>query len=153
VHRPQNTDNPKRLKSIFSAFAELDKPVVLPLHPRTEKYIKEYSITTNNVILIEPVSYLYMLRLLINADRVLTDSGGLQKEAYFVHKQCVTLRDETEWKETLHDNWNIIAGGNKEKILASISSKLLSELQEEAFGTGNAANIIIETLLKQEIEL
>ncbi len=145
VHRAENTDVPERLQNIFSAFSELDAPIIIPLHPRTKKMLHgiKYS---NNVKIIEPVSYLKMVLLLKNAKKVLTDSGGLQKEAYFLKKPCITLRDETEWIETLEGNWNFIVGADKEKILEKVAVNEFAE-QTNAFGDGKAGEKIVGELL------
>ena len=146
VHRAENTDVPERLQNIFSAFSELDAPIIVPLHPRTKKMLQgiKYS---DNVKIIEPVSYLKMVLLLKNAKKVLTDSGGLQKEAYFLKKPCITLRDETEWIETLEGNWNFIVGADKEKILERVAVNEFAE-QTNAFGDGRAGEKIVAELLK-----
>ncbi len=148
VHRAENTDIPERLQNIFEAFSELDAPVVVPLHPRTRKLLDgvKYS---DNVKIIEPVSYLKMVLLLKHSKKVLTDSGGLQKEAYFLKKPCVTLRDETEWIETLEGNWNFIVGANKEKILEKIAVNDFAE-QSNAFGDGKAGEKIVDELIKRQ---
>jgi UDP-GlcNAc3NAcA epimerase len=100
IHRQENTNDLKKLQNIFTAFSQLPYPVILPLHPRTRNYLSELKYS-DNIKIINPVSYLEMITLLKNSNKVLTDSGGLQKEAYFLKKQCLTLRDETEWVETL----------------------------------------------------
>ncbi len=144
VHRPENTDNPQRLKRIFSAFARLPKPVIVPLHPRTQKLLSQVPIGAN-VKILQPVSYLQMLYLLKHCAMVLTDSGGLQKEAYFMQKACVTLRDETEWVETLENGWNVIVGANEEKIVQAVARRQPGE-QSLAFGDGHAAEKIVRFL-------
>ncbi len=146
IHRPQNTDNQARLTDIFSTLAQLDYKVVLPMHPRTLKMIKEYGIKMQNIIQVPPVSYFHMLYLLINCQKVLTDSGGLQKEAYFAAKPCITLRDETEWVETLENDWNILASGDPDQILAGLSIKP-TRPQKSHYGNGNASKIIIESII------
>ena len=145
VHRAENTDAPQRLQNIFSAFSELDAPIIVPLHPRTRKLLSgiQYS---DNVKILEPVSYLEMVLLLKNSKKVLTDSGGLQKEAYFLKKPCITLRDETEWIETLEGNWNFIVGADKEKILEKVSVQNFAE-QTNAFGDGHAGEKIVDELV------
>lgn len=145
IHRPANTDNLKRLQEIFSAFSELDYPIILPLHPRTRKIMGKIKYN-ENVKIIEPVSYLKMILLLENCKKVLTDSGGLQKEAYFLKKPCITLRDETEWIETLNDNWNFIVGADKDLILERVKNREFGE-QNDYFGNGNAAEKIINFIL------
>ena len=116
IHRAENTDQPERLEELFEALGSLEIPVVLPLHPRTKSKLANIRIA-NNIHIIEPVSYLQMLSLTKNAVKVLTDSGGLQKEAFWLNTPCITLRTETEWVETLENNWNCIVGTNKKQIL------------------------------------
>ncbi|MDP4210827.1 MAG: UDP-N-acetylglucosamine 2-epimerase (non-hydrolyzing) [Bacteroidota bacterium] len=146
VHRQENTDNLHNLQSIFRAFSELDKPVILPLHPRTRKLIEKIKYSSN-IRIIDPVGYLEMITLLSNSHKVLTDSGGLQKEAFFMKKPCVTLREETEWIETLEDNWNFVVGTNYEKILGKIAITQFGD-QKNMFGDGHAAEKIVESLLR-----
>ena len=118
IHRAENTDDLNNLKNIFEAFKEINKKIILPLHPRTKKIISQNNIDVNsNINVIEPVGYLDMLLLLNNCNKVLTDSGGLQKEAFFAKKECVTLRNETEWIETVEAKANVIVGPDKEKII------------------------------------
>lgn len=146
IHRPSNTDNLARLQNIFSAFSELDLPIILPLHPRTQKIIKKIKYS-KNVKIIEPVSYLKMIVLLKNCKKVLTDSGGLQKEAYYLHKPCITMRDETEWIETLENNWNFIVGADKDLILEKVKNKEFGK-QKDYFGDGKAAEKIVDFIYK-----
>jgi len=146
IHRPSNTDNLVRLQNIFSAFSELDLPIILPLHPRTQKIIKKIKYS-KNVKIIEPVSYLKMIVLLKNCKKVLTDSGGLQKEAYYLHKPCITMRDETEWIETLENNWNFIVGADKDLILEKVKNKEFGK-QKDYFGDGKAAEKIVDFIYK-----
>ena len=145
VHRAENTDDRERLQNIFSAFSEMDKPVILPLHPRTRSKLEGIDFN-DNVKIIEPVSYLEMILLLKNCSKVLTDSGGLQKEAYFMKKPCITLRDETEWIETLNGNWNFVVGTDKNLILEKISVNTFDE-QGEYYGDGKAGEKIVNALL------
>ncbi len=145
IHRAENTNFPERLQSILDAFGELKNPVVLPLHPRTKNIIRKFNVP-KNVQIIEPVSYLQMLALVMDSEKVLTDSGGLQKEAYFLNKHCITMRDETEWVETLKNNWNIIVGANKNKIVESTLKSDLNSARIDAFGDGNSAKKIIKVL-------
>lgn len=145
VHRQENTDRIENLKSIFSAFSELDKPVVIPLHPRTLKFMDNIQIS-QNIRIIEPVGYLEMIALLNGSHKVLTDSGGLQKEAFFLKKPCITLREETEWIETLEDNWNFITGTDQKKILEKILVNNFGN-QKNYFGDGRAAEKIVDYLL------
>ena len=145
VHRAENTDDKERLQNIFSAFSQMDKPVVLPLHPRTKSKLNGIKFN-DNVKIINPVSYLEMILLLKNCSKVLTDSGGLQKEAYFMKKPCVTMRDETEWIETLNGNWNFIVGANTKLILDKITVNKFDE-QKEYYGNGNAGKNIVDALV------
>ena len=146
IHRQENTDDPIRLQNIFTAFSNLDLPVLLPLHPRTQKFLPNIKFS-DNVKIIDPISYLEMLTLLKYCKKVLTDSGGLQKEAYFLQKQCITLRDETEWIETLENNWNFIAGTDVLKISNSVNT-LPTSKQNNYFGDGTAGEKIAQYLLK-----
>lgn len=146
IHRQENTDDSERLQNIFTALSQLDRPVLVPLHPRTQKHLSEISYS-ENVKIIDPVSYLEMILLLKNCRKVLTDSGGLQKEAYFLQKQCITLRDETEWIETLDNNWNFIVGADTNLILDKIKVDMINQ-QDDYFGNGNSVKTIIDTLKK-----
>jgi len=151
VHRAENTDRPDRLAGILDALAGLaaDMPVVFPAHPRTRKCVAEHGLeqVCRDVRMIEPVSFLDMVRLEQDARVVLTDSGGVQKEAYFHGVPCVTLRDETEWVETLEHGWNVLTGSNADAIVkAARNATPGSEMDE--YGDGNAAGKIVEILLQ-----
>lgn len=145
IHRQENTDDPERLRNIFTAFSRLDAPIILPLHPRTRKMIKGISFS-DNVKIMDPVGYLDMIRLLKRCKKVLTDSGGLQKEAYFLNKPCITLRDETEWVETLQNNWNCVVGTDVERIIEKVRWTSFGE-KGDFFGRGDAAEKILDYLL------
>ena len=149
VHRAENTDDIKKLRDIFNAFRALDKPVLLPLHPRTRKIIAEHGITDDNVMVIQPVGYLLMLYLTANAYMVVTDSGGLQKEAYFLQTPCTTLRDQTEWVETLENEWNILSPIDVEAIISNVTRDLtcLRYPQPPKFGDGHAAEHIYQAII------
>jgi len=151
IHRAENTDNKIKLSIIFNALNELELPVLLPLHPRTENSMNKYQINKNNfknINFISPVEYLEMLDLVKNSKKVLTDSGGLQKEAYFLDKLCITLRDETEWEETLKGNWNVLAKINKDDIInkTKIHKVDHEEKKNNYFGDGKTALRIINIL-------
>jgi len=148
IHRAENTDNPENLKKIFMAFSQIGTPIIFPVHPRTARLLKTEISIPANVIVIDPVGYLEMLWLTMHAEKVLTDSGGLQKEAYFLGRQCITMRTETEWVETLHDNWNIVTGPDPVKILEAVLSEKPHAPQRQDFGTGKSATVIAETLMK-----
>ena len=121
IHRAENTDDPDRLQSILKAFSLMDQTIILPLHPRTKSIIEAFHVP-NNVTIVAPVSYLEMLSLITAADKVLTDSGGLQKEAIWLSTPCITLRDETEWVETTNGKWNQIVGAHTESILKAVQT-------------------------------
>ncbi len=126
VHRAENTDNQARLKTIFAALNEIgkEKHIVLPLHPRTKKDIEVLVIDTERLTLIEPVSYLEMVWLINHCGLLMTDSGGLQKEAFFFKKTCITLRDETEWVELVDNQCNVLVGADKERIINAYGKKI-----------------------------
>jgi len=157
IHRAENTDDETRLKSIFEALNEIakEKQIILPLHPRTKKIIENLKINTTNLTIIDPVGYMEMVWLIDNCELVMTDSGGLQKEAYFFSKPCITLRDETEWVELVEIGANILAGADKEKIVSSFKS-VVSSLKtknyklktKNLYGGGKASENIIKTLLE-----
>ncbi len=153
VHRAENTDDEARLRAILSGLARLDLPVVLPLHPRTkarfERMAKaDATFALPSVIrVVEPLGYLDNLALLGGAACVATDSGGVQKEAYFLGVPCVTLRDETEWIETLATGWNALAGADADQIAASVRQQLEPRGARPAlYGDGAAASRIAAAL-------
>jgi UDP-GlcNAc3NAcA epimerase len=149
IHRAENTNDINRLKNIIESLNECDKTVVLPLHPRTKKYMDGYGLKFNkNIKVIEPIGYLDMISLEMHAEKIVTDSGGVQKEAFFMRKPCITMRDETEWVETVENGWNVIVGTNKDKILGSIVNFVPERPQEDIFGDGKAANKILEIIQK-----
>lgn len=153
VHRAENTDDPKRLKGIFKALNTIaeDTPVVLPLHPRTKSYIAKYKIEIGDHLhCIDPVGYLEMLYLLKNCSFVLTDSGGLQKEAYFFKKYCLTLRDETEWVELVENGFNQLVGADYNTIMKAYKNVNTEppDFSIDLYGKGEASSIIIKELLK-----
>jgi UDP-GlcNAc3NAcA epimerase len=153
IHRAENTDDIERLKSILSALSKLDLRVIFPIHPRTAKFVKNLNKNLKNIFIIEPVSYLDMLKLERNASAILTDSGGIQKEAFYLKVPCITLRDETEWVETVKSGKNIIAGTNESKILKSLKTILSqkSNYYPPFYGDGKAAKKILEIILKTKI--
>ena len=155
LHRAENTDDTKRLKSILKALNEIGKeaPVILPLHPRTKKMmgVHRLSMKSQGVKMINPVSYLNMLMLEKNAKAILTDSGGVQKEAYWLKVPCLTLRDETEWVETVKSGWNVLVGAETERIIEGVHEamrKVLPRKEPNAFGNGKASGKIVELLIK-----
>jgi UDP-N-acetylglucosamine 2-epimerase len=154
LHRAENTDNPKKLESILKALHEIGKntPVILPLHPRTRKMAKVYRLFSKfrNIEFIEPVPYLDMLNLEKSAKAILTDSGGVQKEAYWLKIPCFTLRDETEWIETVNSGWNVLVGAKTERIMEEVSRFSGKNLPKRStlFGDGKASRKIVEILMK-----
>jgi UDP-N-acetylglucosamine 2-epimerase len=152
VHRAENTEDFSRLRSIIKAFAQLAKvsPVIWPVHPRTRKILGNCGLSQlgRDCVLLEPLSYHDMLCLEKEATIILTDSGGIQKEAYWLGVPCVTLRDETEWVETLEAGWNVLAGTDPDRIFASATMELPSGVRsQDSFGDGHAARKIVEALL------
>lgn len=153
IHRAENTDDENRLKNIFAALDEIakEKQVILPLHPRTKKIIEKLKLDIQNLTIIDPVGYLEMVWLIDNCSLVMTDSGGLQKEAYFFGKPCVTLRDETEWVELVECEANTLVGADKEKILEAFKNNLTFNIENSKlglYGGGEASENIIKTLLE-----
>jgi UDP-N-acetylglucosamine 2-epimerase len=121
LHRQENTDDPARLRAILETLAGLERPVVLPLHPRTRVRLRQLRLRPGGAIrLLAPVPYLDSLRLLSGARAVLTDSGGMQKEAFILGTPCITLRSQTEWVETLEAGANRLAGADPSRIRASV---------------------------------
>jgi UDP-GlcNAc3NAcA epimerase len=149
IHRPYNTDDPTRLREIIHALGALDVPVVLPIHPRTRDLlarIRNPQSAIRNLISVGPLSYLDTLMLEQNARLILTDSGGVQKEAYFFGVPCVTLRPETEWVETVASGWNRLAWGDTAVILEAARGPWPSVPPLPIFGDGHAAERIVATL-------
>jgi UDP-GlcNAc3NAcA epimerase len=152
VHRAENTEDFTRLRSILKAFAQLAKvsPVIWPVHPRTRKILTCHSFSglVRKCVLLDPLSYHDMLCLEKGASAILTDSGGVQKEAYWLGVPCVTLRDETEWVETLEGGWNVLAGTDPDRIVASATKHPSPEVgSQDFFGDGHTAEKIVEALL------
>lgn len=150
IHRAENTDDKNKLIEIFSALEDLSKPVIVPIHPRTKTKVREIDIRLSNVSIVEPVGYLLMLYLVANSSMVITDSGGLQKEAYFLKTPCTTLRDQTEWVETLDNGWNTLSSVDHNKILYNVNrdvSTCVKKDGDELFGDGNAAWKIYESII------
>ncbi|MFZ5516343.1 MAG: non-hydrolyzing UDP-N-acetylglucosamine 2-epimerase [Candidatus Zhuqueibacterota bacterium] len=151
LHRAENTDSQERLTAIVSAILAAEETTVFPVHPRTVKYLKQYQLyqkleQSDNVLLTEPVSFLDMICLEKNARQILTDSGGVQKEAYFYQVPCITLREETEWVETVTDGWNCLVGADAQKIISAIQSFSPNTPQKGHYGDGTASDKIVATL-------
>jgi len=149
IHRQENTDNLENLKSILTASVETKERVVFPTHPRTKKAIKKNELgNLENLIFIEPVSYLDMLSLEKNAKKILTDSGGIQKEAYWFNIPCITLRNETEWVETVEARWNVLVGCNPEQIVEAVKTTRPGSEDRASYCDGRATQRIVKELLK-----
>lgn len=152
IHRAENTDDMDRLKSIFEAFEQIGRetPILMPLHPRTRKIIEKQGILYNKdfIKIIDPIGYLEMVYLLQNCKMVMTDSGGLQKEAFFFAKPCITLRDETEWVELVEQGFNTIVGADKNRIVQAYQNqKTHIDFSKNLYGGGNASDNIARALL------
>ena len=152
-HRAENTDDPQRLASILDAFAEIakDLPLVLPLHPRTKKLIAENHLSSllDLVIITDPLPFLDMIALEQGAKMILTDSGGVQKEAFFYNTPCITLRDETEWVETVSLGWNRLVGADTRAIIRAVEKINTSSnptVKQDPYGNGNASQEICQHL-------
>ena len=154
VHRQENTDNPDRLSNIFSALQKIASrqlPVIVPLHPRTKRCLQTHNIkadSSTGVCVVQPVNYLDMIALESSAKAMLTDSGGMQKEAYFAGVPCVTLRDETEWVETVEAGANLIAGAEFDSILSAFNKVQNANIciKDGLYGDGHAAEKIVDAL-------
>ncbi|SNR70208.1 UDP-N-acetylglucosamine 2-epimerase (non-hydrolysing) [Halorubrum ezzemoulense] len=155
VHRAGNTDDPDRLKSIVDALSNTPLPVVLPVHPRTKNRLREYGMwkqATSELEVIDPVAYLDFVRLIDASERVATDSGGVQKEAFYLNTPCVTMRDETEWVETVESGWNVLVGADQELIEEALQMSWNPKKNPSPYGNGNAATKILDVLTKQITE-
>jgi len=154
IHRAENTDNTVRLESIFDGFKKIGKevPILLPLHPRTRKMIETLDLKASDSIkIIDPVGYLEMIYLLENCMLIMTDSGGLQKEAFFFKKHCITLRDETEWVELVEHGFNSLAGAETDNIYDAYKAIIQTDLDFniKLYGDGKAGEKIIKILTVQ----
>jgi UDP-N-acetylglucosamine 2-epimerase len=151
LHRAENTDSFENLNNIVTAIIQSKKRIIFPVHPRTVKLLKQYQLyekleRAENIIIIEPVSYIDMIVMEKNAQKILTDSGGVQKEAYFYKVPCITLRNETEWVETVVDGWNCLVGADVEKILAAMRDFSPEGDQQGHYGDGKASEKLVEVL-------
>jgi len=149
VHRPSNTDSRENMAAIIGALGEAGVPVVFPVHPRTRKFLLGYDLLAampENIRITEPLGYLDMLRLMAHAKKILTDSGGVQKEAYMLGVPCITLRENTEWVETVEAGWNVLVGAEGEGIVDVIRQFSPGFLQKRIFGEGDASLRIREIL-------
>ena len=157
LHRAETTDVVSRLGDVLQALEEIRFPIILPIHPRLKHLLGNDGLALLRNIphmnLIDPVGYLEMLRLEKNARFILTDSGGVQKEAYFLGVPCLTMRNETEWVETLHGDWNVLVGTRASTILSAVKKTLTrrNHMQEErrfsSFGDGDAGRRSVEQIV------
>ena len=153
VHRAENTDNPERLFAILRALERIAAtvcPVVLPLHPRTRKLLEQSQYQPREITLTPPVSYLDMILLESRARMILTDSGGVQKEAYFARVPCITLRDETEWVETLENGCNVLTAAHEERIVEAALQVSTGGPWTAVYGNGRAGQAVVSALLTHE---
>jgi len=145
IHRAENTNYKEKLTNIFNALKDSNEKIVLPLHPRTRKFINDYGIEVGqNIEIIDPVGYLDMIMLELTAKKILTDSGGVQKESYFLDVPCITMREETEWIETVEDGWNVLVGSDYEAILNAIRFFMPKGEKHDYFGNGHSSERIVE---------
>lgn len=149
IHRAANTENVDDLLKLINCIAETGEDIVFPCHPRTKAKLKERGFKeSNNLKIIEPVGYSEILYLEKNAKKIVTDSGGLQKEAFWLKVPCITLRNNTEWVETVKDGWNVLVGSDRVKIAKAIKSFKPKKKQKKYFGNGKASRKITDIILK-----
>ena len=147
LHRSGNVDARDNLAAILNGFEQINLPILFPVHPRTHKMLNLFGLVVpDNVQMIEPLGYLDMLMMEKNADCILTDSGGIQKEAYLLGTRCITLREETEWVETVTAGWNCLTGADSSKIAARFHNFKPEGSRPDIYGDGHAADKIIEIL-------
>jgi len=151
VHRAGNTDDPENLSRIVDILCSSPVQVVFPVHPRTKEALKRHGLevrlsSARQVLLAPPLGYLDMLQLEKNARAVLTDSGGMQKEAYILGTPCITLRNETEWVETVEDGWNLLVGTDVSVALDALAHFQPAAARTDRFGTGDASGRIVTVL-------
>jgi UDP-GlcNAc3NAcA epimerase len=149
LHRKENTDDRERLAAILAGLSQSEHPVVLPLHPRTRKRLTEFGMQIDDRIrIIDPIGYLDMMRLEAHARLIATDSGGIQKEAYFHGVPCLTLRDETEWTELVQLGVNRLAGARTDDIVRGMKTAHMPAHDPNVYGNGHAAELIAQALLQ-----
>ena len=150
LHRPYNVDDPENLKTIINKFGQLKSTIVFPVHPRTNDIINKNKIAIpENFIITKPVGYLDFIKLQSNSTRIVTDSGGIQKEAFLLRKPCITLRTETEWIETVEEGWNVLIDINNPKVIETVECFNPEKETKPVFGVDVAQKMvsIINTLL------
>jgi UDP-GlcNAc3NAcA epimerase len=150
LHRPYNTDDGARLQSILTVLNNLDKKVIFPVHPRAVARMKTFGIETgrfHNIHFIEPIGYVESLSYQAYSEAIITDSGGMQKEAYMLQKKCITVRSETEWTETLRNGWNTLVFDDVNEIPLVLKNPCGAHFPD-TYGKGNAAKQIVEIIKK-----
>lgn len=146
IHRAENVDQPQRLDAILEGVAASGRPTLFPVHPRTRAALTASHRVAPNVRMIDPVGYLEMLVLEENAEAIVTDSGGVQKEAFFAARPCITVRDTTEWIETVEAGWNVLVGSDSAAIAEAMRSFRPASARPPLFGDGHAAEKVVEAL-------
>lgn len=154
VHRESNTDIKQNLSSIVNAFCRIKDTIVFPVHPRTKKMLKAFNLWrqlegAKNIKMISPIGYIDMIYLEKNSSKIITDSGGVQKESHFFKVPCITLRDRTEWLETLSNGWNILAGTDTAKIIKACRGNRMVGPHSNYYGDGRTSEKIIKILSKE----
>jgi UDP-N-acetylglucosamine 2-epimerase (non-hydrolysing) len=155
VHRASNTDKLENLNNIMAALSEVEYDVILPLHPRTKKSLEAcnlYERIKNDITIVPPLGYFDMLKLMSNSKKIVTDSGGIQKEAYILNVPCITLRENTEWIETVETGCNILVGTKHDKIINAINSFEGHEDNKEIYGNGDASKKISHVIEEYGLE-
>lgn len=150
IHRPDNTDNPEHMRGIINGLADLDKPVLLLAHPRLLKKAAEYGIDLDvgAIEVRDPLPYPQLVRAVDRARGVITDSGGLQKEAFLLRTPATTIRSETEWTETLELGWNILAEPTPASVRDAVSRPQPIETDAAPYGNGDAARRVVDALIE-----
>ncbi|WP_353804610.1 non-hydrolyzing UDP-N-acetylglucosamine 2-epimerase [Acinetobacter baumannii] len=151
IHRAENTDDPIKLSNILRGLELSQRDIILPLHPRTVSKLKQYGLNIpSNIRVVEPTGYLEMVWLEVHSELIVTDSGGVQKEAYFHNKLCVTLREETEWVELVNNGYNTLVGSNSDLISTSLKNKVVNKISiKDIYGNGDTAEKIVKILEKK----
>ncbi len=149
VHRAENTDDPQKLKDIFAGLAASGEKIVFPLHPRLRHLLDTNGMMIpDNILFVDPVGYLEMIWLEKNCKSIATDSGGVQKEAYFSGKPCITMREETEWVELIEAGWNTLVGSDADMIAEAIRNAKAGSDDRNIYGDGQAAKAIVDQMIQ-----
>ncbi|MCX6651397.1 MAG: UDP-N-acetylglucosamine 2-epimerase (non-hydrolyzing) [Methanomassiliicoccales archaeon] len=156
IHRQENADDRKNMEEIIGAMLDSGETFVLPLHPRTRKNLTGWGMLrgleeAKNVVLTEPQNFMSFTSLEKNAHKIMTDSGGVQKEAYFFGVPCVTVRDETEWVETLEDGWNVLVGAHNEKITEALARERPRKERHVSYGDKKVSERIVKILERSDL--